>query len=160
MRVTLYHYQGVYLKTVGLLLAVPDSSGQGELLADPVLLHWAQRPPPEPLRLPVVRIKPQVLEFGVRLARKPVALEDLVKGLKVSTVEGDQGSRTHHRLVSVQRFSRGARDGGRQGPEEPAEALDVPGLLQVLAHPSDLVRCEHRQWEHLALSLLCCSTKL
>lgn len=127
-----------------LLLPVPDGAGQRELLADPVLLHRAQRPPSEPLRLPVVRVQPQVLKLGVRLARKPVALEDLVEGVKVSTVEGDQRSRSHHGLVSVQRFPGGAWDGGGQGPEEPAEALDVPRLLQVLAHPSDLVRCEHR----------------
>lgn len=132
-----------------LLLAVPDCAGQGELLADAVLLHRAERPPSEPLRLSVVRIQPQVLKLGVRLARKPVALEDLVKRIKVPAVEGDQRSRSHHGLVTVQRFPGGARHGGGQGPEEPAEALDVPGLLQVLTHPSDLVRREHRQWEHL-----------
>lgn len=146
------HCQGIHLKTVGLLLPVPNGAGQGELLADPVLLHRSERSAPEPLRLPVVSVQPQVLKFGVRLASKPVALEDLVKSLKVPTVEGDQGSRSHHGLVSVQGFPRGAGDGGRQRPEEPSEALDVPGLLQVLAHPSDLVRREHRQREHLALS--------
>ena len=132
-----------------LLLAVPDGAGQGELLADAVLLHGAQRPPSESLRLSVVRVQPQVLELGVRLARKPVALEDLIQSVKVPAVEGDQRSRPHHGLVSVERFPGGARDSGGQGPEESAEALDVPGLLQVLAHPSHLVRCEHRQWEHL-----------
>lgn len=133
-----------------LLLTVPDGAGQWELLADPVFLHGAQRPPPEPLRLSVVRVQPQVLEFGVRLARKPVALEDLVKSLEVPPVEGDQRSRSHYGLVSVQRFPGGARDSDRQRPEEPTEALDIPGLLQVLADASDLVRCKHGQWEHLA----------
>jgi len=91
----------VYLKAVSLLLAVPDGAGQWELLADPVLLHWAQRPPTEPLRLSVVCVQPQVLELGMRLARKSVALEDLIESLKVSCVEGDQRSRSHDGLVSV-----------------------------------------------------------
>lgn len=142
---------GVYLKAMRLLLTVPDGAGQGELLADPVLLHRAQRPAPEPLRLPVVRVQPQVLQLGVRLASKAVALQDLVQTLEVSPVESNQRSGSHHGLVSVQRLPGGARDGGRQRPEKPAEALDVPGLLQVLAHPGDLVRGEHRKWEHLGL---------
>lgn len=143
-------YEVVYLKAVRLLLAVPDGAGQRELLADAVLFHGSQRTPPEPLRLPVVCIQPQVLELGVRLARKTVALEDLVQSLKVPHVEGDQRSRSHHRLVPVERLSGWAGDGGGQGPQESSEALNIPGLLQILAHPSDLVRREHRQREHAA----------
>lgn len=136
-----------------LLLAVPDGAGQGELLADPVLLHRPQRPPTEPLRLPVVRVQPQVLELGVRLVRKPVALQYLVESVEISAVEGDQRSRPHHGLMPVERLPGGARHGGGQGPQEPAEALDVARLLQVLANAGDLVRREHRQREHLGLLL-------
>lgn len=143
-----------YLETVRFLLAVPNGAWQWELLADPVLLHRPQRPPSQPFGLPVVCVQPQFLKFRVRLARKPVRLEDLVKRVKVPTVEGDQRSRSHHRFVSVQRLPGRARDGGGQGPEEPAQALDVPRFLQVLAHAGDLVRREHRQREHLVLWLL------
>lgn len=143
-----------YLETVRFLLAVPNGAWQWELLADPVLLHRPQRPPSQPFGLPVVCVQPQFLKFRVRLARKPVRLEDLVKRVKVPTVEGDQRSRSHHRFVSVQRLPGRARDGGGQRPEEPAQALDVPRFLQVLAHAGDLVRREQRQREHLGLWLL------
>lgn len=143
-----------YLETVRFLLAVPNGARQRELLADPVLLHRPQRPPSQPFGLPVVRVQPQFLEFRVRLTREAVRLEDLVKRVKVPAVESDQRSRSHHRFVSVQRLPGRARDGGGQRPEEPAQALDVTRLLQILAHAGDLVRGEHRQREHLGLLLL------
>lgn len=142
----------VYLKAVRLLLAVPDGAGQRELLADAVFLHGTQRTPPESFRLPVVRVQPQILQLGVRLARKPVALEDLIQSLKVPHVEGNQRSCAHYGFVPVERLPGRTGDGGGQRPQKPPKAFDIPGLLQILAHPSDLVRSEHRQRKHVASS--------
>lgn len=144
---------GVYLEAVCLLLAIPNGAGQWELLADPVFLHRPQWPPPEPFSLSVVCVQPEVLELGVRLPREPVALENLIESIKVPPVEGHERPRPHHGLVPIEGLPGGARDGSGQRPKEPTETLYIPGLLQVLAHPRNLVWSEHRQREHLTFSL-------
>lgn len=131
-----------------LLLAVPDGSRKGKLLPDSVLLHRAQRSPPQPLRLAVVRVQPQVLQLRVGLAREPVTLQDLIESLEIPAVESHERARTHHRLVTVEKFPGRAGHGGGQRPEEPAQALDISSLLQILADPSHLLSREHRQRKH------------
>ena len=53
---------GPFLEAVGLLLSVPDGAGHGELLPDPVFVHWTQGPAPQLLSLLVVGLQPQGLE--------------------------------------------------------------------------------------------------
>lgn len=62
---------------------------------------------------------------------EPMALQDAVQFPEVPRVECDQGPRPEDRLVFVEFRTVGMGDG--QGPEEPSQSLDVPGLLEGLA---------------------------
>lgn len=62
---------------------------------------------------------------------EPMALQNPVKFSEVPGVECHQSPCPEDRLVLVEFCTVGMGDG--QGPEEPAESLDVPGLLEGLA---------------------------
>ena len=128
---------GPLLEAVGLLLAVPDGAGQRELLPHAVLVHGPQRAAPQLLRLLVVRLQPQGLQLAVRVFGELVVLQDVVELPEVAAVVGHDGARPQHRLVLVEDLAGGRGDG--QGPQEAAEALDVPALLEGLADPRDLL---------------------
>ena len=128
------------LEAVRLLLAVPDGARERELLADSVLVDGPERASSQPLGLLVVSLKPHRLQLGVRVLRELVVLKDLIQVLEVAGVEGDEGARPEHRLVSVEGLA--GRRVDRQGPEEATESLDVAALLQSLTHLGHLLRCE------------------
>lgn len=126
------HHPGLFLETVAGLLAVPDGPGQRELAADPVLADGAQRAAPELLGLHVVRLEPEGLQLGVVVRGELVALQQPVQLLEVAAVERHDGLGLEHALVLVQLVATGQR------PQEPAQPLDVAGLLEHLAHARHL----------------------
>lgn len=128
------------LEAVRLLLSVPDGARQRELLPHAVLVHRPERPPPQLLRLPVVRFEPHGLQLAVRGARKAVRLQDVIELAEAPRVVGYHGAGPLHRLVLGDGVA--AVCGHRQGPEEAGQPLDVTGLLQRLAHTGDLRRGE------------------
>lgn len=143
MRVPLaQHAATLFLEAIAGLLAVPDGARQRKLAAHAVLAHRAQRPTAQLLRLDVVRLEPQLLQLGVVVRRELVALQDLVKLAEVAAVEGDHRLGLEHTFVLVQVVA------GWQRPQEPAQALQVPTLLQNLAHASHLLLCEAERWQH------------
>lgn len=131
---------GSLLEAVGFLLSVPYGPGQRELLAHPVFVHGPQRAAPQLLRLLVVRLQPQRLQLRVRLFGELVVLQDVVEFTEIAGVEGDDGPGPQHRLVLVEDLAGRRRNGQR--PEEAAQALHVPALLQSLADPGDLLGAE------------------
>lgn len=111
---------GALLKTINCHLAVPNASRQRVLLPDPVLVHGAQRPAPEPLRFPIVRLVPESLQLQMIFRVELLILQDFVQRLKVAPGEG------YMRLGP-------ANDGAASLPllaaqrrQEPAQLLDVP----------------------------------
>lgn len=125
------------LEAVRLLLAVPDGARQRVLLAHAVLVHGAERPAAELLRLLVVRLQPHGLELAVRVFGELVVLEDRVELSEVAAVKGDNGASAQHRLALVELADVGVRDGQR--PEEARQPLDVAALLERLAHGRHLL---------------------
>lgn len=71
-----------------------------------------------------------------------MALQDLVELAEVAAVEGDHGLGLEHAFILVQVVA------GGQRPQEPAQALQVPALLQNLAHARHLLLCEAERWQH------------
>jgi len=126
------HHPGLFLETVAGLLAVPYGAGQRELAANAVLADGAQRAAPELLGLHVVRLEPQGLQLWVVVRGELVALQQPVQLLEVTAVERHDGLRLEHALVLVQLVATGQR------PQEPAQPLDVAGLLEHLAHAGHL----------------------
>lgn len=118
---------GLLLETIAGLLPVPYGPGQRELPPDPVLAHGTQRPSPLPLRLDIVRLHPQSLQLRMRVRGERMALQDPVEFLEVAPMVGHQGLCLQDRLVPLELLA------GGQGPQEPAESVDVPGLLEHLA---------------------------
>ena len=86
-----------------------------------------------------MRLQPEGLQLGVALGLvgELVVFEDAVQLAKVAEVEGDDGPRSEHGLALVELLDVGVGDG--EGPEEPAQPLDVPALLQGLADGRHLV---------------------
>ena len=130
------------LEAVARLLAIPDGPGQGELTPHPVLADGSQGPPPKLLRLHVVRLEPQRLEFGVVVRGELVVLQDLVQLLEVASVEGHHGLGLQHRLVLVQVLA------GGQRPQEAGQAVDVAALLKHLADAGHLLLSEAEGRQH------------
>lgn len=131
---------GSLLEAVGFLLSIPDGSGQGKLLPHPVFVHRSQRAAPQLLSLLVVRFEPQRLQLRMRLFGELVVLQDMVEFTEIASVERDDSPGPEHRLVLVEDLAGRWRDGQR--PEEAAQALDIPALLQSLADPGDLLGAE------------------
>lgn len=126
------YHPGLLLEAVAGLLAVPYGPGQRELAAHAVLADGTQRTSAELLGLHVVRLQPERLELGVVVRGELVALQQPVQLLEVSTVERHDRFGLQHALVLVQLVATGQR------PQEPAQPLDVPGLLEHLAHARHL----------------------
>ena len=139
------------LEAVRLVLAVPDGQRQRELLPDAVFVHGTQGSPSQSLRLLVVRLQPDRLQFHVRLLGELVRLDDVVEFLEVARVERDQGPCPQHGLALVKSFAGGRVDGQR--PEEAAQTFDITALFERLADLRHLLCTEvqHRQrrgwWE-------------
>lgn len=74
----------------------------------------------------VVRFEPKGLQLGVIVRTELVALEDLVELFEVASVVSDDRFRLQNGLVVVQLVA------SRQRPQEPAQTLHVPSLLQHL----------------------------
>ena len=121
------------LEAVRRLLAVPDRPRQRELPPYAVLADGAQRPTTLLLRLDVVRLEPERLEFGVVVRREDVRLEQLVEFFELSAVKRYNGLSLEHALVLVEVLA------GRKRPEEPSQPVDVAGVLQDLADAGDLL---------------------
>ena len=90
------------LEAVALLLSVPDGSRQRELLAHAVLVDRTERASAQSLRLQVVRLEPQRLQFCVRRLGEAMVLDDVVQIAEVARVEGDETARAQHRLIAAQ----------------------------------------------------------
>lgn len=86
--------------------------------------------------------QPQLLQFRVVVGRKLVALQDFVQLPKVATVERHYSFSLEDTLIFVEVVA------GRQGPQEAAQALEVPALLQHLAHACDLLLREAERGQH------------
>jgi len=84
----------------------------------------------------------------VRVFGESVILDDVVELAVVAHMESDEGAGPQHRLVLIQLADVGVSDGQR--PQEPAQAFDVPALLQRLADGGHLRHAEvqRRQCEH------------
>jgi len=134
---------GALLEAVCLLLAVPYSPGQRELLADAVLIDRAQRPAAELLGLLVVGFQPHGLQLSVRVLGELVVFEYGVHVAVVAAVERHDGPGSEHGLALVQLDDVGVSDGQR--PQEPGQPLDVATLLERLAHAGHL---RHAEVEH------------
>lgn len=87
--------------------------------------------------------------------RKLVALQDFVQLPEVASVERHYSFGLQHTLILMEVVA------GRQGPQKAAQSLEVPALLQHLAHARDLLlreaeRGQHghdgRRWARLLLS--------
>lgn len=145
MRVPLpQHAPRLLLKAVAGLLAVPDGPRQREFSAHPIFAHGTQGSAAKFLGLHVVRFQPQLLQFGVIVRRELVALQYLVELAEVAAVEGDHRLGLEHALVLVQVIA------GGQRPQEPAQAFQVPSLLQNFAHARHLLlrKTKRRQHRH------------
>jgi len=143
------HHPGFFLETVAGLLAIPYGPGKRELAANPVLADGAQRSAPELLSLHVVCLEPERLQLGVVVRGELVALQQSIQLLEVAAVERHDGLCLEHALVLVQLVATGQR------PQEPAQALDISGLLEHLAHASHLFLGEperRQQWRHTTTS--------
>jgi len=136
---------GSLLEAVRLVLAVPDRQRQRELLADAVLVDGSERTAAQSFRFLVVRLEPDCLQLHVRRLGELVTLDDVVELFEVAGMEGHQGPSPQHRLVLVERVTRGRMN--RKRPEEPAESFDVAAVLEGLADLRDLLsgEVEHRQ---------------
>lgn len=134
MRVPLpQHAPRLLLEAVASFLAVPDGTRQREFSAHPVFAHGTQGSATQLLSFHVMRLQPQLLQLGVVVRRELMALQDLVELPEVASVESDHGLGLEHAFVLVQVVA------GRQRPQEPAQALQVPALLQNLAHACHLL---------------------
>lgn len=127
------HHPGLLLETVTGLLAVPYGPRQRELAAHPVLADGAQRTSPQFLGLHVMGLQPERLQLGMVVRGELIVLQQPVQFLEVAAVERDDRLRLEHALVLVQLIAAGQR------PQEPAQALDVAGLLEHLAHAGHLL---------------------
>lgn len=138
------HAPRLLLETVTGLLTIPDGSRQREFSAYAIFAHGTQRSTSKFLGLHVVRFQPQLLQFGVVVRRELVALQDLVELAEVAAVEGDHRLGLEHALVLMQVIA------GWQRPQEPAQAFQVPALLQNLAHARHLLlrKTKRRQHRH------------
>lgn len=90
------------LEAVAGLLAVPDGARQWKFSAHPIFAHGAQGSAAQLLGLHIMRLQPQLLQFGVVVRRELVALQDLVELTEVAAVEGDHRLGLEHALVLVQ----------------------------------------------------------
>ncbi|TNN43183.1 hypothetical protein EYF80_046630 [Liparis tanakae] len=127
-------------ETVRLLLAVPDGPRQRKLLPHPVLIDRSEGTTAELLGLLVVCFQPHGLQFAVRVLGELVVLQDVVEVSEIPRVERHHRPGAQDGLVLVDRFARSRSH--RQRPEETAQPLDVPGLLQRLADARHLLRGE------------------
>ncbi|KAM9609423.1 uncharacterized protein ACIBXB_001332 [Morphnus guianensis] len=89
-----------------------------------------------------LRLQPELLQLGVVVRRKLVALQDLVELAEVAPVEGHHRLGLQDALVLVEVLA------GREGPEEPPQPLDVAALLEHLADAGHLLLGEAKSREH------------
>jgi len=88
-----------------------------------------------------VRLEPERLQLGVVVGGELVALQQTVQLLEVTPVKRHDGFCLEHALVLVKFVTTGQR------PQEPAQPLDVAGLLKHLAHASHLFLGEPERWQ-------------
>lgn len=124
---------GLLLKAIAGLLAVPDRAGQREFPADPILPHGSKRSAAQFFRLHVVRFQPQLLQLGMVVRGKLVALQDLIELSEVPSVEGDHRLCFQYTFILVEVVTSWER------PEKTTEPLQVTSLLQDLADAGDLL---------------------